>query len=104
MEEDKITCPGEAGEVQKEAYRIRKMYSDRKNRQKEISKTEKIPIPKLRKILADGNFEYGKKKSIENPNNLNPGQKLNAVTFFDEPHYDPIREKISERKNSENEN
>lgn len=59
--------------------KILALYESREYRQEDIAKKLGIPISIVAKATKDGNFEHGKKKRFDNPNNLNEGQKICPV-------------------------
>ena len=51
-------------------------YSGRDYRQEDLAKKYNMFIRDVRKALQIANYEHTKLKSMSNPNNLNPGQKV----------------------------
>jgi len=71
----------------KKFKKIIELYETRNYRQEDIAKELKIPISIVAKATKDGNFEHGKKKNFDNPNNLNEGQKICPIFDYNTMEY-----------------
>lgn len=74
-------------ERQRKVKKILELYRKSTYRQEDVAKELGIPIEIVRKVTRYCNFEHGKEKSIENPNNLNEGQTINIIIDYNQMGY-----------------